>query len=128
MGAPVLDSAGRAVVFDRETGEVHHWPVPTALENVTLSGGRYVHGETGERVKPTEKAVEPEAEPAIELREEGVLDLPQPEPEPEAEPAAEPEAELSPAQVAALDHDGDGKAGGSKPRKATGGFAARAAK
>ena len=123
MGAPVLDAAGRAVVFDRETGEVHHWPVPTALENVNLSGGRYVHGETGELLKkaPAQAAPEPQEE-VIPLREEGVLDLPAPEPE------AEPETELTPAQVEALDHDGDGKAGGSKPRKAGGGFAARAAK
>lgn len=122
MAAPHVMPDGRAAIFDRVTGDVLYVPVPTAIENVYLSQGRYVHGETGERI-----AAEPEAkaeEPVIELKEEGVLDLPQPEPEPAAEPEAEPA--LSPAQIEALDHDGDGKAGGSKPRKPAGGFAARA--
>jgi hypothetical protein len=30
----VLDQHGRALVFDRVTGDVHTWAVPTALENV----------------------------------------------------------------------------------------------
>lgn len=71
----VLDEHGRAVVFDRVTGEVHHWPAPTAAENIARSGGRYVHGTTG---KPM-AAPEPEPvveEPPVALRQEEVLDLP----------------------------------------------------
>lgn len=138
-GKVVLDAAGRGVIFDRVTGDVLHVPVPTAIENVILSKGRYVHGDTGSLLSAEPEVAAPE--PVIELKQEDVLDLPAPEaapvveadPEPEAEPepevAAEPEApaELTPAQVEALDRDGDGKAGGSKPRKA-GGFAARASK
>lgn len=119
MAGPVVQD-GRAVIFDRLTGEVIRCHIPTAMENVANGGGRFVHGDSGEPMKAA-AAPEPAAEEApIPLVEEDVLDLPAPEAE-----ADEPE--LSPAQVEALDRDGDGKAGGSKPRK-TGGFAARAAK
>lgn len=102
MSAPVIIE-GAAVIFDRETGQVIRCSVPTALENVANGKGRFVHGETGDRVEP--KAVEPApVEPVIPLKEEDVLPLPEPEPE------------LTPAQEGALDHDGDGKAGGSTPK------------
>lgn len=105
MTPVVMVSADRAAIFDRETGQVIRCSVPTALENVANGKGRFVHGETGDRVEP--KAVEPApVEPVIPLKEEDVLPLPEPEPEPE----------LTPAQEAALDHDGDGKAGGSTPK------------
>lgn len=117
MAGPVIED-GRAVIYDRLTGEVIRCHIPTAMENVANGGGRFVHGDSGEPLKAA-AAPEPEAEEApIPLREEDVLDLPAPDAEPE----------LSPAQVEALDRDGDGKAGGSKPRKPTGGFAARASK
>ena len=118
MAGPVVQD-GRAVIYDRLTGEVIRCHIPTAMENVANGGGRFVHGDSGEPMKAA-ATPEPEAEEApILLREEDVLDLPAAE--------AEAEPELSPAQVEALDRDGDGKAGGSKPRKA-GGFAARASK
>lgn len=75
MTGVVLDDFGRARVFDRVTGEVLTWPAPTAIENVKLGGGRYVHGETGERMKapPAEVVAE---EPPVPLRQEETLDLP----------------------------------------------------
>lgn len=134
MSGLVLDASGRALVFDRVTGETRAYSVPTALENVANGKGRFVHGDKGEPL--VEPVVEPEPEVTIELSEEGVLTLPAAEIEAqaEAEQAALTEdayPNLSPAQEAALDRDGDGVPGGAvakaaKPKTAAkGGFAAR---
>lgn len=106
MAEVVFEGNGRAVIHHTGTGQEMVCSVPTALENVALSNGVWAHGH-----KPAGmKAVEPKPpapEPVIELAEEGVLPLPAAEPEPVAAPAIHP-----------LDHDGDGKKGGSKPRPA----------
>lgn len=103
MTGVVLDDAGRALIFDRVTGEVSRHSVPTALENVALGQGRYVHGSSGEAMLALEEpAVAPEA--VIALTEPDVLPLPQPEPEPAPSAARD-----------AFDHDRDGRPGGSLP-------------
>lgn len=107
MSAPVIIE-GAAVIFDRETGEVIRCAVPTAVENVANGKGRFVHGDKGDLLTGTAVQAPAAPEPVIALREEGVLDLPAPEPE--------PVVDLTPAQEAALDHDEDGKAGGSTPK------------
>lgn len=134
MSGLVLDASGRALVFDRVTGECRAHSIPTALENVRNGQGRYVHGEKGSPMTAPEAAPEPEE--TIQLSEEDVLDLPAAEVEAHAEAQAEALVEdaypdLSPAQEAALDRDGDGVPGGAvarpaKPKPAAkGGFAAR---
>lgn len=95
----VLDDFGRAMVFDRVTGEVHRLSVPTAIENVARGQGRYVHGDKGERLDE-DPAGEPEAaaeEAVIPLVQEGTLKLPEGEvgigaaaPAPEAAPVPRP--------------------------------------
>ena len=134
MSGLVLDASGRALVFDRVTGESRAYSVPTALENIRNGRGRFVHGETGEPL--VEAVAEPEPDVTIELSEEGVLELPAAEIEAQAEAQEaaltdDPYPDLSPAQEAALDRDGDGVPGGAvtktaKPKPAAkGGFAAR---
>lgn len=113
MTAPVLTPDGRAVIFDCETGQVLTVSVPTAIENVRLGAGRFVHGDSGEIVKAKGKAPAPLTEPVIPLTEPDVLPLPAGEtgvntPAPAPEPVAEQPADP-------LDHDGDGKKGGAKP-------------
>lgn len=142
MAGLVLDNDGRAVIHNRETGQTLRCSVPTALENVLLSKGVWAHGEAESDAAVAAATPERQAEPqpVITLRQEGVLPLP------EQESAATPEAvddladvrttpgdsiekleaierevdeangKLSPAQDAALDHDGDKKAGRSKPK------------
>jgi hypothetical protein len=84
----VLDQHGNALVFDTETGDVHTWAVPTALENVERGQGRYVHGATGVRRAPAKPAKVKTDEPVIELKEEELLDLPQADVEQAAPEAA----------------------------------------
>lgn len=110
MTAPVLTTDGRAVIFDRVTGEKLTVSVPTALENVANGRGRFVHGEAGERMKGEAAAPAPAPEPAIPLTEPDVLPLP------EADQPSAPAAEDAAPTTDPLDHDGDGKKGGSKPR------------
>jgi hypothetical protein len=100
-GVVLEAGTGRALIFDRVTGAVMRCSVPTALENVRLGQGRYVHGETGEPMKaPPVAAV---AEPApIALAQDDVLPLPEEAPAPEK---AEPFGGKG-------DHDNDGKPGG----------------
>jgi len=102
MSGVVLDETGRALVFDRVTGEVSRHTVPTAVENVALGAGRYVHGSSGPAlVAPEEPAAPVAEEPVIALTEPDVLPLP---PAEEEQPAKDP-----------FDRDGDGKPGGSLP-------------
>lgn len=111
MSEVVLGDDGRAVIHNRETGQVLKCSVPTALENVANGKGVWAHGEgDGETVAPSAPVPAPEPEPAILLTEPDVLPLPEPAPEPEPEPvpAAAPPASDP------LDHDGDGKKGGAK--------------
>lgn len=143
MSAPVIIE-GAAVIFDRETGDVVRCSVPTAVENVANGKGRFVHGDKGDLLTGTAVQAPAAPEPVIALRQEGVLDLPQPDqPKIEAETAPvvddladartvegdsaekleaieretdEANGKLTPAQDAALDHDGDNKAGGSTPK------------
>lgn len=128
------DGSGRAVIFNRATGAVLPCSAPTALENVANGGGIWVHGAAGEPWDGPVKAapaVEPEPEapaPSLTLEQEDVLPLPAgevginetavvnpaaPETAPPP-PAAEAVNEVKPSP---LDHDGDGKPGGSKARK-----------
>jgi hypothetical protein len=140
----VLDNDGRAVIFNVETGQVMACSVPTALENVRLSNGAWDHGYGAEEGVSEAYPSPTEPDPVIALREEGVLDLPAAE-QTEAEPVTEPviddladvrttpgdspekleaierevdeaNGKLTPEQNAALDHDGDDKAGGSTPK------------
>jgi hypothetical protein len=108
MTAPVLTNDGRAVIFDRVTGEKLTVSVPTALENVANGRGRFVHGEAGERMKGEAAAPAPAPEPAIPLTEPDVLPLP------EADQPSAPAAEDAAPKPDPLDHDGDGRKGGSK--------------
>jgi len=136
----VLDNDGRAVIFNAATGQVLACSVPTALENVLLGNGAWVHGDGADAVIEATDTPEPEPAPLIPLHEEGVLPLPAVEPVPEIVPVDdladvrttpgdgaekleaierevdEANGKLSPAQAAALDHDGDKKAGGSTPK------------
>lgn len=96
----VLGEGGRAVIHNRETGQVLFCSVPTALENVANGRGVWAHGEgDGKTAAPSAPEPAPVAEPPIPLTEPDVLPL----------PAAEPAAQADP-----LDHDGDGKKGGAK--------------
>lgn len=143
MTAPVIID-GQAAIFDQETGEVVRCSVPTAMENVANGKGRFVHGDKGDLLTGTAVQALAAPEPVIALREEGVLDLPAADqPEIEAAPAPvvddladtrttpgdspekleaierevdEANGKLTTAQNAALDHDGDAKAGGSTPK------------
>lgn len=109
-GVVLEAGTGRALIFDRVTGQVIKCSVPTALENVRLGQGRYVHGETGERMKEPADPKAPEPEP-IPLAEEGVLPLPADESGHSAGPGStEPFGGQG-------DHDGDGKAGGDAAAK-----------
>lgn len=111
MSAPVLTTGGRAVIFDRVTGEKLTVSVPTALENVANGRGRFVHGETGERMEAEASAPAPAPAPKpIPLTEPDVLPLP------EADRVPAPAAEDAAPTTDPLDHDGDGRKGGSKPR------------
>lgn len=92
----VLDPHGNALVFDTETGDVHTWAVPTAVENVKRGQGRYVHGSTGEvKAAPAAKPHKARVadEPVIALKEEELLDIPQPQEAAAAEAADEPQIE-----------------------------------
>lgn len=111
----VLGDDGRAVIHNRETGQVLRCSVPTALENVANSRGVWAHGEgDGTTVAPSAPAPAPApAEAAIPLTEPDVLALPEPAPEP-----AKPDP---------LDHDGDGRKGGAKPAPDAAAKAERAA-
>lgn len=125
MTAPFLTDDGRALIFDRVSGLVMTVAVPTALENVTLGQGRFVHGDKGDLIEGgvVEKLVDA---PVIKLSEEDTLPLPAADIE--ARAAAQPDhSPIRPVsdehvhvpaayEVDALDHDGDGKAGGSSPR------------
>jgi hypothetical protein len=71
----VFDDRGRALIFDRVTGEVSAHAVPTAIENVANGQGRFCHGSTGERMEGPEEPA-PVEEPVVALSEEGVLELP----------------------------------------------------
>lgn len=106
MSAPVLadDGSGRALIFDRVTGEVMRVSVPTAIENVANSGGRFVHGETGEPMKAEQAAKVVEA--AIPLTDPDVLPLPAADQAPAPAAAEDAAPKLDP-----LDHGGDGKKG-----------------
>ncbi|WGM47652.1 hypothetical protein KOAAANKH_02534 [Brevundimonas sp. NIBR10] len=94
----VLDEHGRAVTFNRATGDVLVCSVPTALENVANGGGIWVHGATGEPwdgVKVVAPVPAPEPVPPVfdlNLSQEDVLPLPaedQPAPvEPEVDELA----------------------------------------
>ena len=115
MTGVVLDENGRATIYNRASGQTLVCSVPTALENVQLGGGVWVHGKAGE---PWDGAppVAPEVAPVepILLHEEDTLPLPaadQPAVEPQPDPAEQP--------VDPLDHDGNGKKGGSKPNRST---------
>lgn len=100
-GVVLEAGTGRALIFDRVTGQVIKCSVPTAIENVNLGQGRYVHGETGVAMKVAPAASTAEHAP-IALAEEGVLPLPQ---EGETAPAPEPFGGKG-------DHDQDGRPGG----------------
>lgn len=136
MTGLVIDNDGRAVIHNRETGQTMRCSVPTALENVRLSKGVWTHGEAE---ATAELSPEPAAEPqaVIPLEEEGVLPLPKEEPAAPVDDLAdartapgdsaekleaierevdEANGKLTAAQNAALDHDGDNKAGGSTPK------------
>lgn len=91
MSQLVFDDRGRALLFDRVTGEVGAYSVPTAIENVALGKGRFVHGRTGERMA-AEPVVAVAPEPVIPLVDQDVLPLPAAEPEPAhaVEPPAPP--------------------------------------
>lgn len=137
MTAPVIIE-GMAAIFDRETGQVVRCSVPTAVENVANGKGRFVHGDKGDLLSGTAVQAPAAPEPVIALREEGVLDLPAAASDPTqtAEPLAGAPAETRDAiegrlrpvaddhtHAAALsddadplDHDGDGKRGGSTPK------------
>jgi len=110
----VVGGDGRAVIHNRETGQVLYCSVPTALENVANSNGVWAHGEgDGTTVAPAARApVAVPVEPVIQLTEPDVLPLPLPAAEPDPVPQAAVDAE--PAQPDPLDHDGDGKKGGSR--------------
>lgn len=84
---------GRATIHHRETGQVLTCSVPTAIENVANSGGIWAHG-AGDGKVTAKPAATPVPEQVIPLSEEDVLPLPQADP---------------------LDHDGDGRKGGSVP-------------
>lgn len=142
MAGVIFNSDGKAVIFDRVTGEVIACSVPTALENVVNGQGRFVHGATGDRIRiqadgPWTTAADPEplvADPdaSIPLRAEDTLPLPVGESngseivglapavdptaaDPESPPPAAAAVDPSPIQPHPLDHDGDGKPGGSLP-------------
>lgn len=142
----VLDNDGRAVIFNVANGQVMVCSVPTALENVRLSNGAWEHGHGAEdgasatNPSPTEPVIalreegvldlpaaepvvtEPVTEPAIEPVIDDLADTrTTPGDSPEKLEAIEREVDeangkLTPAQDAALDHDGDKKAGGSTPK------------
>lgn len=138
MTGLVFDNDGRAVIYNRETGQTMRCSVPTALENVRLSAGVWTHGEPEDgAVDDTAPAAPPEPAPVIPLQEEGVLPLPKDEPSASADDLAdartmpgdsaekleaierevdEANGKLTLAQNAALDHNGDNKAGGSTPK------------
>lgn len=116
MTAPVIID-GMAAIFDRETGQVVRCSVPTAVENVANGKGRFVHGDKGDLLSGTAVQAPAAPEPVIALRQEGVLDLPAAEqPAPVVDNPDAADRALTPAQDAALDHDGDKKAGGSTPK------------
>lgn len=80
MSAVVLDDTGhRALIYDRETGDVRTCSVPTALENVANGQGRWVHGASGDRIRKGAATPAPEPEVAIQLVEPDLLVLPPPE-------------------------------------------------
>lgn len=130
MSGVVLNADGRAVIFDRALGRVHLVSVPTALENVANSKGQIVHGETGPEWdgEPVESPVGKPIDLSLsstELVEDNVLPLPAGEvgiketavvaPAEAAAPAPSADAVEAPSP---LDHDGDGKPGGSVKRAA----------
>lgn len=138
MTALVIDNDGRAVIHNRETGQTMRCSVPTALENVRLSKGVWTHGELEDGpTADTAPASSEESASVIPLQEDGVLPLPKDEPPAPADDLAdartmpgdsaekleaierevdEANGKLTAAQNAALDHDGDKKAGGSTPK------------
>lgn len=132
MAGVVLDENGRATIFNRASGQTLVCAVPTALENVKLGGGVWVHGKTGEPWTGAEVA-ETEVAPAdpILLHEEDTLPLPAPEVV--EEPVVDPDAPPAPIRPVSdehrhvpahnepdpLGHDGNGKKGGSKPNRST---------
>lgn len=139
------DGSGRAVIFNRATGAVLPCSVPTAMENVANGRGIWVHGTTGEPwdgVVPVTPASPFAAPLDLTLTQDDVLPLPAgeiginetaivadpvddladarttPGDSPEKLEAIEREVdEANAAKPNPLDHDGDGKSGGSKPRK-----------
>lgn len=118
MTGVVLDENGRATIFNRASGQTLVCAVPTALENVKLGGGVWVHGKTGEPWTGAEVAV-PEVAPAepILLHEEDTLPLPAAD---VVElPVVEPQVEAVETPIHPLDHDANGKKGGSKPNRST---------
>ncbi|MFN4287564.1 MAG: hypothetical protein ACK4E3_03605 [Brevundimonas sp.] len=100
---------GLALITDMTTGEVIRcWPA-TAIENVANGQGRFEHGDQSAKV-PSDRRRAPEPkgdEPAIALKEEGTLPLPD---------DAKPTGAFNGADESKFDHDGDGKPGGSRPR------------
>lgn len=121
MSGITLDNDGRAVIFNRKTGLTMTCAVPTAIENVRLSKGVWIHGDgtDAELIEGGEPEPAPAPDPVIPLVQEGVLPLPSAEPVVVVEPAvvAEPApAPAAPAPLAQLDHDGDNKPGGSTPK------------
>lgn len=101
-GVVVLDDTGRAVIFNRATGDVLSCSVPTALENVALSGGVWIHGRTGDRLKDAKPQRAATVDPVIPLTEPDMLSLPEPvEEAPPAAPAPVPAAKTPRAPKAA---------------------------
>ncbi len=110
------DGTGRALIFDRATGEVLRCSVPTAVENVGNGAGRFVHGEVGEPLALPESVPAAPSEPAASLTlvQDDVLPLPAGEVG-IAETAIVQPAEMAAPAVDPLDHDANGRKGGSKP-------------
>lgn len=128
MSEIVFEGNGRAVIHHTGTGQEMTCSVPTALENVALSGGVWAHGHKPAGLVAKAPAPVAEPEPVIPLVEDDVLPLPAPEPEPEFRDVADLEtldqflaeeanADLrtpAPPAVDPLDHDGNGKKGGAR--------------
>lgn len=133
MSEVVLGGDGRAVIHNQRTGQEMFCSVPTALENVANSGGIWAHGHLPAGMEGAAAPAPVAApEPVIALVDPDHMPLPSgDEPAPDPEPAAEPEPEPEPeAPVAGfveaaapvlsvqdpdpLDHDSNGKKGGSR--------------
>lgn len=125
MSEVVLGGDGRAVIHNQRTGQEMSCSVPTALENVTNSRGVWAHGHLPAGMEgAAAPAPAPEPEPVIALVDPDHLPLPLPDPEPGAvsqaaiddrlRPVADEHVHAEPAKPDPLDHDGDGKKGGSR--------------